>query len=136
MIRARIAPAKPKKAVPFSFVLEHLHPHEPIVKPMFGCYGIYLGRKLVLILRRKNTHSEVNGVWLATVREHHESLRKDFPSMQSVSVLGHGVTNWQLLHEDAPDFEEAVLRACALIRKGDPRIGTIPKQKRKKSRIM
>ena len=41
------------------------------------------------------------------------SLRADFPSMRSITVLGSGVTGWQILPASAPDFEEAALRACA-----------------------
>jgi hypothetical protein len=47
-------------------------------------------------------------------------------------VLGGEVTHWQLLPADAPDFEEAALRACELILAGDPRIGKVPKPRRAK----
>jgi hypothetical protein len=33
---------------------------------------------------------------------------------------------------DAEDFEESVLRACALVRAADPRIGKVPKPKKRK----
>ena len=56
----------------------------------------------------------------------HESLRQDFPNMRSIRVLGKKVTGWQLLPADAPDFEEAALRACEFIQTGDPRIGKVP----------
>ena len=45
-------------------------------------------------------------MWLATTEEHHESLRREFPNMRSIQVLGKKVTGWQLLPVDAPDFEE------------------------------
>ena len=51
--------------------------------------------------------------------------------MRSVGVLGKEVTGWQLLPADAPDFEEAALRACGLILARDPRIGKVPKAKGK-----
>jgi hypothetical protein len=41
------------------------------------------------------------------------------------------VTGWQVLPVDAPDFEEAVLRACDLVLAGDPRIGKVPGARRK-----
>jgi len=52
--------------------------------------------------------------------------------MHSIEVLGKGTTNWQVLSESSPDFESSVVTACELVVKGDPRIGTIPKSKRKK----
>ena len=73
-----------------------------------------------------------NGVWIATTEEHHASLLTEFPAMRSISVLGSGVTGWQVLPADAPDFEEAALHACALIHAGDPRIGKIHAQRRVK----
>jgi len=33
---------------------------------------------------------------------------------------------WQVLPADAPDFEEASLRACDLIAAEDPHIGKVP----------
>ena len=93
---------------------------------MFGCLAVYVGEKIVLILREKPGQSLDNGVWLATTREHHESLRGEFPSMRSIQVLGKKVTGWQVLPADAPDFEEAAMRACELIIARDPRIGKVP----------
>jgi len=74
---------------------------------------------------------KLRGIGLATTEEHHESLRREFPSMRSIAVLGKGVTSWQTLPADAPDFEEAALRACELIVAGDPRIGKVPKSRRR-----
>ena len=119
------------KKVPFSFVLDHLYPLDPLIKPMFGCYGIYIGKKMVLILRQRKSHPSINGVWIATKKEHHESLKKLFPSMKSIHVLGKGVTNWQVISEKVEDFESSVLLACEMIVKGDKRIGTVPKSKPK-----
>jgi hypothetical protein len=123
--------AKPKKAVPFAFVLEALEVLQPRTNPMFGCLAVYVGPKIVLILRDKPTQSADNGVWLATTREHHESLRAEFPSMRPIGVLG-GDSNWQILPAEAPDFEEAALRACELVLARDPRIGKVPKTKRQR----
>lgn len=100
---------------------------------MFGCLAVYVGPKIMLILRDKPGHVEDNGVWLATTCEHHDSLRRDFPNMQSISVLGKDVTGWQLLPAAAPDFEEAALHACELILAHDPRIGKIPGARRPKA---
>ena len=121
---------KPRKAVPHEFVLDALAALSPWTRPMFGCLAIYVGEKIVLILRDKREPAADNGVWLATTAEHHESLRREFPSMRSIKVLGEKVTGWQLLPSDAPDFEEAALRACELVAARDPRIGKVPKAKK------
>jgi hypothetical protein len=99
---------------------------------MFGCLAVYVGPKIVLILRDKPGGRD-NGVWLATTREHHESLRAEFPNMRSIGVLGGGnETGWQILPAESSDFEEAVLRACELVIARDPRIGKVPKTKPRK----
>lgn len=123
---------KPRKAIPHEFVLDTLAPLAPFTRPMFGCLAVYVGEKIVLALRDKPAATTDNGVWLATTHEHHESLRREFPKMRSIQVLGKEVTGWQLLPVDAPDFEESALRACELILAGDPRIGKIPKPRPKK----
>ena len=117
---------KQRKTVPHPFVLKALAALMPKARSMFGCLAIYVGDKIVLALRDKRNGTADNGVWLATTKEHHESLRREFPSMRSIHVLGKNVTGWQVLPVDAPDFEEAALRACNLILARDPRIGKLP----------
>ena len=118
--------------MPFEFVLEALLPAEPEVKQMFGCHAIYVGDQIITILRDRPSHTEDNGVWIATELEHHESLQHDFPSMRSISVFGPGTTTWQILPLDSDDFEESAVRMCELVLKGDNRIGRIPKKRRVK----
>jgi len=122
--------AKPRKAVPYPFVLEAIDTLTPETRPFFGCLGVYVGNKIVLILREKHDETGGDGVWLATTAEHHESLRREFPNMRSIGLLGRDITHWQILPADAPDFEETALRACELIVAGDPRIGKVPKSRR------
>jgi hypothetical protein len=117
---------KPRKVVPFEFVLDALAALEPRTRPMFGCLAVYVREKIVLILRDKAGETADNGVWLATTPGHHESLRREFPNMRSIGVLGKAVTGWQNLPVDAPDFEEAAMRACELVAAGDERIGKVP----------
>jgi len=121
---------KQRKAAPHEFVLDALAELSPRTNPMFGCLAIYVEEKIVLILRDKPGPSPDNGVWLATTVEHHESLRREFPHMRSIEVLGKKVTGWQMLPGDAPDFEEAALHACDLVLARDPRIGKVPKSRR------
>jgi hypothetical protein len=123
-------PLKPRKALPHEFVLDAIAALSPRTNPMFGCLAVYVGNKIVLILRDKPEPDADNGVWLATTEEHHESLRREFPNMRSIQVFRNKVTGWQVLPVDAPDFEEAALRACELIVARDPRIGKVPKLRR------
>jgi hypothetical protein len=123
-----------RKVVPHEFVLDALAPLSPDTRPMFGCLAVYVGEKIVLILREKPTYPNDNGVWLATTPEHHESLRREFPNMRSIGVLGKKVTGWQVLPSAAEDFESAAMRACELVLAGDPRIGKIPKRRRSLSK--
>lgn len=123
---------KIRKPVPFAFVLELLEPLDPLTRPMFGCTAVYVGEQIVLILRDRDSHIDDNGVWLATSAAHHASLKKDFPAMRSIGLLGNGPTAWQVLPVKATDFEASVQRACELIQKGDPRIGHVPKARKKK----
>lgn len=125
---------KPRKATPHEFVLEALAPLSPYTRPMFGCVAVYVNERIVMALRDKPASPEDNGVWLATTVEHHDSLRRDFPNMRSIGVLGKDVTGWQLLPADAGDFEGAALHACELILTRDPRIGKVP-GKRKRSKV-
>jgi hypothetical protein len=121
--------AAPKKGPPYAFVLDELEELSPYTRPMFGCTAVYSGDRILLVLRERPTGVSDNGVWLATAREHHASLRSELPSLRSIAVLSDKGTGWQILPADGPDFEEEVLRACALVRAGDPRIGKVPKRK-------
>lgn len=120
--------------VPFDFVLESLLPSNPKIKPMFGCFAVYVGEKIMLVLRNRQNHAEANGVWIATKKEYHASLKKDFPFMRSVYILSEGKaeTEWQMLPLDADDFESSVIKACEFILRNDERIGRIPKPKKKR----
>jgi hypothetical protein len=119
-----------RKKIPYEFVLEALDELAPWTRPMFGCTAIYVGDKIMLILREKAGPSPDNGVWLATTCEHHDSLRREFPNMRSIQVLGKDVTGWQVLPADTADFEGAAMRACELVLARDPRIGKVPKSRR------
>ena len=130
---ATLFAVKQRKAVPHEFVLEAIASLSPRTRPMFGCLAVYVKDKIVLVLRDKRGNTADNGVWLATTKEHHESLHCEFPNMRSIQVLGKAVTGWQVLPVDAPDFEEAALRACELIVARDPRIGKVPGMRRRAS---
>jgi hypothetical protein len=125
------------KNIPYYFVIDSLMRLEPSVRHFFSSYAVYIGPKITFVLRDKKTYPECNGIWIATSAEHHKSLKKELPSMQSISVLSgkeNGKTNWQMLPVDSDSFEEEAIRACELVLKGDERIGKIPKPKKKKKK--
>lgn len=123
---ARLSPedilstGKRRKAVPHEFVLDAIAALRPRTRHMFGCLAVYIGEKIVLILRDKSGADPDNGVWLATTIEHHESLRREFPNLRSIQLFTKEVTGWQVLPANARDCEEAALRACELIVARDP----------------
>jgi hypothetical protein len=120
-------PVKHRKSAPYEFVLEALSPLPIETRSMFGCLAVYVGDKIVLMLREKQKQKEDNGVWLATTKEHHQTLQREFPCMRSIQLLGKEVTGWQVLPADAPDFESMAVHACELILARDRRIGKVPK---------
>jgi hypothetical protein len=125
-----IAAGVRRKSVPHEFVLDALASLSPWTRPMFGCLAIYIGEKIVLILRDRRDHPADNGVWLATTVEHHAPLQCEFPTMRSIRLFGKKVTDWQVLPAKAADFEAAALRACDLILARDVRIGKVPKARK------
>jgi hypothetical protein len=112
------------KAVPYDFVFDYL-PQNVITKRMFGMYYIYLNNKIVLILRKASKNLDMNGVWVATSKQHHQSLEKEVPALADF-VLDNGETHdsdWRLIKDECDDFEEAAIKVCELISHGDKRIG-------------
>jgi hypothetical protein len=118
--------------IPFDFVLEQLEGCSPQIRAMFGCHAIYVGEKIVLMLRNKESHRNDNGVWVAVRPEDLESLKKVFPSLRPVRLLGERATAWQNIPMESDDFEESVLTVCDLINRQDPRIGKVPKSRKAK----
>ena len=119
------------KKIPFDFVIEKLFPLKPEIKMMFGCYALYVGEKIMLILRQRDDFANDNGIWIATRPEHHSSLKKQFP-LKSIEAFGPGETAWQVLSINELNFEEKAIEICELILNDDERIGRIPKKKKRK----
>jgi hypothetical protein len=120
------------KTIPFGFVLDELASVHPETRPLFGCTAVYVGEKIVFALRDKPGGDRDCGVWIATTKEHHASLKREMPSLRSITVFGTGESSWRILPKTATDFEESVLLACELVKRGDARVGTVPKAKKPK----
>ncbi len=132
LVAKTIAPRKrssPK--IEFPFVIEALASKKLVIKKMFGCTALYLGPKILLIFRLKEDHLRDNGIWIATLPEHHESLRQDFPTLRDIELFGGGPTTWQNLPMAEISFESDAERACEMILRGDKRFGKIPAKKKK-----
>ncbi len=125
--------AKPAKKFPFPFILDELEALSPVTRPMFGCQAVYVGPKIMLILRDKGGADVDSGLWIASEIEHHASLRAQLPSLRTIEVFGPGESAWRCLPSDGDRFEEEALRVCAMIRANDPRIGRVPGAKKKKA---
>lgn len=123
---------KTRRPVPFEFVLDALAEMDISTRSMFGCTAIYHGEKYLMALRDKGDSD--SGVWLGTTPEHHASLRAELPSLRSIALFGTAESSWQNLPADSDSFEEEVLAACAMVLRGDPRIGKIPEKKRVKAK--
>lgn len=98
-----------------------------VLRAMFGAKAVYLDGKIVLCL---STGKEPwRGVLVPTDREHHDALRAEFPALVVHPILG----KWLYLPESAETFERTAIALVTLVRRRDPRIGVIPKPKKRRA---
>lgn len=112
------------------FIVDYLYPLDLRIKKMFGNDSIYIGEKIYLATRHSEKNELDNGIWIGTDIPHHESLKTQFPSI--INLRFFKIKKWLLLPSDAADFEEVAIELCELIKADDPRIGVLPKPKKKK----
>ena len=112
-----------KKPMPFDFLLDYL-PASVVIKPAIGMFYIYFEGKIVLIFRKVGKNPQYNGIWIATRREDHASLKTDLPSVTDFD-FGDEVfePNWLQLQDGHDDFEDAAIALCELVSRSDKRIG-------------
>jgi hypothetical protein len=125
--------AKPKQKTPHAFVLDALMPLNPEVRRMFSGFAVYLGDCLVCMLRDHLKSPRDNGVWLVlseSANPADPALRREFPSIRSIELLGDKIGHWLLIPSDSSGFEMEALHACDLLLRHDPRFGRIPKSRR------
>ena len=125
--------AKPKQKPPHPLVLEALAPLQPGVRRMFSGFAVYLGDRIVCMLREHTKSPRDNGVWLVLSEATDPAdphLRREFPSIRSIGLLGNKIRHWLLIPSDSPDFEAEALHACDLLLRKDPRLGRIPESRR------
>jgi hypothetical protein len=113
-----------KKAMPFDFLLDYL-PANVTIKPAIGMYYVYFEGKIVLIFRKVSKNSQHNGLWIATKKEDHASVKAELPAITNF-VFDDGElydSGWLQLKDSHDDFEEAAIHICEMISHRDKRIG-------------
>jgi hypothetical protein len=108
-------------------------PLNPEVRRMFSGFSVYLDDLLICMLRDSPKSPRDNGVWLVlseSVDPNDPGLRREFPSLRTIELLGGAIGHWLLIPSDGPNFEMEALHACDLLRRRDARLGRIPKSRR------
>ena len=125
--------AKAKQRPPHEFVLEALTPLKPEVRRMFSGFGVYVGERIVFMLRDHEKSPKDNGVWLVlseSTDPGDPELRREFPSLRRIELLRSKIGHWLLIPSDSPSFETEALHACNLLLRRDSRLGRVPKSRR------
>jgi hypothetical protein len=120
---------KTKPQNPLLWVVESIM-DEPtyIDKAMFGCRGIYLHGRLMLVLC--SGEEPWNGLLIATDHEFHNSIMDDFNYVVQHTVL----KKWLHLPEASEGFESVAMDIVEAIRIADHRFGVEPKERKRKGR--
>jgi len=124
---------RPKQRPPHEFVLEALMPLKPEVRRMFSGFGVYVGDRIVFMLRDHEKSPRDNGVWLVLsdgTDPEDPGLRREFLSLRLIELLRNKIGHWLLIPSDSPNFETEALHACDLLLHRDPRLGRVPKSRR------
>jgi len=103
---------------PLLWVFESLE-EDPrfVLRKLFSFDAAYLDGRLYLAVA--GGKEPWNGMMVCTSREHHASIRRQFPQLASHKVLG----KWLYLSQSHPEFESVAVELAAMARKRDPRLG-------------
>ena len=113
--------------------MEALAPLNPEVRRMFSGFSVYIGDHIVCMLRDHVKSPRDNGVWLVLSEgtdPADRTLRREFPSLRKIELLGGAIGHWLLIPSDGPDFETEAMHACELVLRRDPRVGRVPKSRK------
>lgn len=100
---------------------------------MFSGFAVYVGDRIVCMLREAIKSPKDNGVWLVLaegVDPADKSLRREFPSLRRIELLGGKIGHWLLIPSDGKDFEAEAERFCELLLRRDTRLGRVPKSRK------
>jgi hypothetical protein len=103
---------------------------------MFSGFAVYVGARIVMMLRDSAKQPEDNGLWLVFSESAHwqdEAIRQSFPSLRPIGILRGKISHWRLIPADSPTFEQEALLACEFLLRRDGRFGRIPESRRKRA---
>ena len=94
-------------------------------KRMFGGLAAYLHERLMLVLVEptKTGRWKWHGVLVGTSREHHASIRAEFPSLKPHGFL----QKWLFIDSADEDFESTMEAVARRVARNDPRFGVEPR---------
>jgi hypothetical protein len=124
---------KPTAKPPHAFIVDALAPLHPEVRRMFSGFAVYVGDLLVLMLRDHIKSPRDNGVWLVLSERTDPAdptIRREFPSLRRIELLGDKIGHWLLIPSDGQNFETEALHACDLLLRRDARLGRVPQSRR------
>jgi len=98
------------------------------LRSMFGAKAVYLDGKIIACFC--TSEEPWNGMLLCTERDYHPALMADFPELTPHPVLG----KWLYLSDSKSRFDGIAEKIIRLALKSDPRIGAVPKPKKRKPR--
>ena len=95
-------------------------------KRMFGGLAAYLHDRLMLVLVEptKTGRWRWHGVLVGTDREHHPSIRADFPALAPHRVLG----KWLYIDSTDNEFEVTMEAVAKRMAANDRRFGVVPRR--------
>jgi len=118
---------KAVKAHSLEWLLEPLQDQDTYIrKKMFGCEAVYLNGRLMLVLAVGG--EPWNGLLVATSREHHSALQKQWSRLTSHTVLG----KWLYISQNDAAFESTATSIVKSILNADGRIGVEPAPRKRK----
>lgn len=132
MPRSRSIVKPKRKSPPYEFILAALEPLSPEVRRMFSGFAVYVGDRIVCMLREHTKSPQDNGMWLVlseSTSPADATLRKEFPSLRRIELLEGKISHWLLIPSDSPTFEQEALHACDLLLRRDARLGRVPKSR-------
>lgn len=99
-----------------------------VLRAMFGAKAAYLDGKLMLCFCAGD--EPWRGVLVCTDQARQPSLLTDFPELAPHPIL----PKWLYLPETADRFEPVAVALVRLVRQRDPRLGVLPRPKKKPAR--
>ena len=90
---------------------------------MFSGFAVYIGDRIVCMLREHVKSPQDNGMWLVlsgSANPADAALREEFPSLRPIELLGGKISHWLVIPSDSPIFEQEAyvpaIYSCITIR--------------------